>query len=77
MFKDLIEYMAKSLVNNPDEVRIEETEDAKGSILELHVAQEDLGKVIGKNGRTAKSMRAILSAASTRAGKQSLLKIVE
>ena len=77
MFKDLIEYMAKSLVNNPDDVRVEETEDAKGSILELHVAQEDLGKVIGKNGRTAKSMRALLSAASTRAGKQSLLKIVE
>ena len=77
MFKDLIEYMAKSLVDNPDEVRVEETEDAKDSILKLHVAQEDMGKVIGKNGRTAKSMRALLSAASTMAGKQSLLKIVE
>lgn len=77
MFKDLVEYMAKALVNRPDDVRVDETEDAKGSVLELHVAHDDLGKVIGKHGRTAKSMRAILSVASTRAGKQSLLKIAE
>ena len=77
MFKSLVEYIAKELVNNPDDVRIEETLDAKGSILKLHVAHSDLGKIIGKNGRTAKSLRAILSAASTKAGKHSLLKIVE
>jgi len=77
MFKNLVEYMAKSLVNKPEDVRVEETEDARGSVLELHVAHDDLGKVIGKNGRTARSMRAILSVASTRAGKQSLLKITE
>ena len=77
MFKNLVEYMAKSLVDSPEEVNVEETEDAKGSVLKLHVAREDMGKVIGKNGRTAKSMRALLSAASTMAGKQSLLKIVD
>ena len=77
MFKDLVEYIAKALVNNPEDVRVEETQDARGSVLELYVAHDDLGKIIGKNGRTAKSIRAILSAASTRAGKQSLLKIVD
>ncbi len=77
MLKDLVEYVAKSLVDTPDEVRVEEVEDDKGSILKLYVAQEDLGKVIGRNGKTAKSIRAILSAASTKAGTQTLLKIME
>jgi len=77
MLKDLVEYVAKSLVDAPDEVRVEEVQDDKGSILKLYVAQEDLGKIIGRNGRTAKSIRAILSAASTKAGTQTLLKIME
>lgn len=77
MSKELIEYIARSLVNHPDDVRVEEKADDRGSILELHVANDDLGRVIGKNGRTAKSIRAVLSAASTKAGKQTLLKIVE
>ena len=77
MLKDLVEYVAKSLVDIPDEVRVEEVEDDKGSILKLYVAQTDLGKIIGRNGKTAKSIRAILSAASTRAGTQTLLKIIE
>ncbi len=77
MSKELIEYIARSLVNHPDDVSVEERPDEKGSVLELHVANDDLGRVIGKNGRTAKSIRAVLSAASTKAGKQTLLKIVE
>ncbi len=77
MLKDLVEYVAKSLVDIPDEVRVEEVEDDKGSILKLYVAQTDLGKIIGRNGKTAKSIRAILSAASTKAGTQTLLKIME
>ena len=77
MLKDLVEYVAKSLVDMPDEVRVEEVEDDKGSILKLYVAQTDLGKIIGRNGKTAKSIRAILSAASTKAGTQTLLKIME
>ena len=77
MLKDLVEYVAKALVDMPDEVRVEEVEDDKGSILKLYVAQTDLGKIIGRNGKTAKSIRAILSAASTKAGTQTLLKIME
>lgn len=77
MLTDLVEHVAKSLVDRPDEVRVEEVQDDKGSILELYVAQEDLGRIIGRNGKTAKSIRAILSAASTRAGTQTLLKIME
>ena len=77
MLKDLVEYVAKSMVDMPDEVRVEEVEDDKGSILKLYVAQTDLGKVIGRNGKTAKSIRAILSAASSKAGTQTLLKIME
>ncbi len=77
MLKDLVEYVAKSLVDMPDEVRVEEVQDDKGSILKLYVAQTDLGKIIGRNGKTAKSIRAILSAASTKAGTQTLLKIME
>lgn len=77
MSKELVEYIARELVDNPDDVMVNEREDDRGSVLELHVAQEDLGKVIGKGGRTAKSIRAILSAASTRAGTQTLLKIIE
>lgn len=77
MLKDLVEYVAKSLVDMPNDVRVEEVEDDKGSILKLYVAQTDLGKIIGRNGKTAKSIRAILSAASTKAGTQTLLKIME
>ncbi|MBE9535663.1 MAG: KH domain-containing protein [Proteobacteria bacterium] len=77
MTKDLVEHVAKSLVDMPDEVRVEEVQDDKGCILQLYVAQADLGRIIGRNGKTAKSIRAILSAASTRAGTQTLLKIME
>lgn len=75
--KELVEYMARSLVDRPDEVEVIQTEDEQGAVLELKVSKEDLGKVIGRQGRIAKSMRAILSAASARAGKRFLLEIQE
>ncbi len=75
--KDLIEYIAKALVDNPDEVEVLEVEGSKTSVLELKVAKEDLGKVIGKQGRSARAMRTILSAASAKLKKRTVLEIVE
>jgi len=75
--KDLIEYIAKSLVDRPEEVSVTETEGEKTAIIELKVAKEDLGKVIGKMGRTARSMRTILNAAATKIGKRCVLEILE
>jgi len=75
--KELIEYIAKSLVDNPDEVSVAEVEGDTASVIELRVAKEDLGKVIGKQGRTARAIRTILSAASTRGQKRAVLEIVE
>ncbi|GAB6111161.1 KH domain-containing protein [Desulfomicrobium salsuginis] len=77
MLKDLIEFMAKSLVDNPDSVSVSEIEGEQTSVIELKVAKEDLGKVIGKQGRTARAMRTILGAASTKARKRSVLEILE
>ena len=75
--KELIEYIAKALVDNPDEVEVTEVEGSKTSVLELKVAKEDLGKVIGKQGRSARAMRTILSAASAKLKKRTVLEIVE
>ena len=75
--KELIEYIAKVLVDNPDEVRVTELEGRQTSVIELRVAKEDLGKVIGKQGRTARAMRTILGAASTKMKKRSVLEILE
>jgi predicted RNA-binding protein YlqC (UPF0109 family) len=75
--KDLIEYIAKALVDNPDEVSVAEVEGNQTSVLELKVAKEDLGKVIGKQGRTARAMRTILSAASAKVKKRTVLEILE
>ena len=75
--KDLIEYIAKVLVDKPDEVRVTELEGKQTSVIELRVAKEDLGKVIGKQGRTARAMRTILGAASTKIRKRSVLEILE
>lgn len=77
MLKEMIEYIAKSLVDNPDEVHVSEVEGEQTSVLELKVAKEDLGKVIGKQGRTARAMRTLLGAASTKAQKRSVLEILE
>jgi len=75
--KELIEYIAKVLVDNPDDVKVTELEGKQTSVIELRVAKEDLGKVIGKQGRTARAMRTILGAASTKLKKRSVLEILE
>jgi len=75
--KDLIEYIAKLLVDNPEEVSVTELEGEQTSVIELKVAKEDIGKVIGKQGRTARAMRTILSAASAKMKKRSILEILE
>jgi uncharacterized protein len=75
--KDLIAYIAKALVDKPEEVTVTEIEGEQTSVIELKVAKEDLGKVIGKQGRTARAMRTILSAASTKIKKRSVLEIIE
>jgi predicted RNA-binding protein YlqC (UPF0109 family) len=75
--KALIELMAKALVDKPDELSVRETDGEKTTIIELRVAQDDLGKVIGKQGRTARSMRTILNAAGTKLGKRCVLEILE
>lgn len=77
MLKELIEYIAKALVDSPDQVRVSEIEGEKTSVIELSVAKDDLGKVIGKQGRTARAMRTILSAASTKVRKRAVLEIIE
>jgi len=75
--KELIEFIAKALVDHPEQVRVSEVEGEKTSIIELSVAKDDLGKVIGKQGRTARSIRVILGAASANLGKRSVLEIIE
>ena len=75
--RELMEYIAKSLVDRPEEVIVTETEGEKTAIIGLKVAKEDLGKVIGKMGRTARSMRTILNAAATKIGKRYVLEILE
>ena len=77
MLKDLVEYIAKSLVDNPDAVQVKEIEGEQTSVIELKVAKEDFGKVIGKQGRTARAIRTILSAASTKVKKRAVLEIIE
>jgi predicted RNA-binding protein YlqC (UPF0109 family) len=75
--KELIEYIAKALVDNPDEVDVSEVSGEQTVVLELRVAKDDLGKVIGKQGRTVKAMRAILNAASSKLRKRADLEILE
>lgn len=75
--KDLIAYIAKALVDKPEDVQVSEIVGEQTSVIELRVAKEDLGKVIGKQGKTARAMRTILSAASTKLNKRSVLEIVE
>ena len=75
--KQLLELIARRLVDNPDQVVVTEVENGETQVLELRVAPEDLGKVIGKQGRTARSIRTILATAGTKAQKQIVLEIVE
>lgn len=74
---ELIEYIAKQLVDRPEEVRVEEFDEGSEMVIELEVAEEDLGKVIGKQGRTARAMRAVLSAAAAKQKKRYALEILE
>lgn len=73
----LITYIVQSLVDHPEEVRIQQIDSEKASIIELRVAPNDIGKVIGKNGRVAKSLRTLLSAASIKEDKNYTLEIVD
>jgi predicted RNA-binding protein YlqC (UPF0109 family) len=75
--KDLIKYIAEALVDDPEQVSVAEVEGNQTAVLELKVSKEDLGKVIGKQGRTARAMRTILSAASAKSKKRTVLEIVE
>ncbi len=75
--KTLIETMAKALVDKPDDVVVGEVEGEKTTVFELRVSESDLGKVIGKQGKTARAMRTILSAAGTKLGKRCVLEILE
>jgi hypothetical protein len=75
--KDLVQYLAKSLVTNPDAVEVKETQTDDASVFELKVAKEDLGRIIGKQGRTAKSIRTLLNAAASRGNRKVVLEIVE
>lgn len=75
--KELVEVIAKSLVDNPDEVVVSEKEDAKAIVVELHVAPSDMGKVIGKQGRIAKAIRAVVKAAASKIDKKVIVDIID
>jgi uncharacterized protein len=75
--KELVLFLAKHLVNHPEAVEVKETQGDATSILELRVAKEDIGRVIGKQGRTAKSIRTILNAAASRTNRKVVLEIIE
>ncbi len=75
--RNLVEVMAKALVDLPEQVNVAEVEGEQTTVIELRVAKEDLGKIIGKEGRTARSLRTILAAVSTKLKKRSVLEILE
>ena len=75
--KVLVEVIAKALVDNPDEVSVTETENEKAIVLELRVAQSDMGKVIGKQGRIAKAIRSVVKAAASKEDKKVIVEIVQ
>ena len=75
--KELVEYIAKSLVDSPEQVEVREAEGEQGAVLELSVSREDLGKIIGKQGRTARAIRTLLGAVSAKTKKRIVLEILE
>jgi len=75
--KELIEYIAKSLVDQPDAVKVTGVEGERTSVIELSVAKEDMGMIIGKQGRTATAMRTLLNAASMKQKKRTILEIID
>ena len=74
--KDIVEIIAKALVDHPEEVGVEEKDEERQTVFELHVAQDDMGKVIGKQGRIAKAMRTVVKAAATRENKRVTVEII-
>ncbi len=77
MYKDLVEYVARALVDNPDQVLVEAVDDDTTTTLRLRVASADLGRVIGKQGRTAKALRTLLHASAARSNRRAVLEILE
>lgn len=75
--KELVEVIAKALVDNPDQVKVTEREEDDATIVELSVAQEDMGKVIGKQGKIAKAIRAVVKAAGSRSDKKIIVDIID
>ena len=75
--KELVEMLAKHLVNRPEEVQVRETQGDTASVIELRVATEDLCRIIGKQGRTAKSIRTVVNAAASRVNRKVVLEIIE
>jgi len=75
--RELVEYIAKALVDDPASVRVSEVKGENVTVIELRVAQTDLGKVIGKQGRTARALRTILNANATKQGQRAVLEIIE
>ncbi len=77
MMRELVEYIAKALVEQPDEVQVSQVEGERSLIVELRVAPEDMGKVIGKQGRIAKAIRTVVKAAATKEGKMVHVEIID
>jgi predicted RNA-binding protein YlqC (UPF0109 family) len=75
--KELLEFLARELVDEPDAVEVTEIQDERGLLLQLRVAEEDMGKVIGRGGRTARAIRSVVRAAGTRAGVHASVEIVD
>jgi hypothetical protein len=75
--KELVQFLAQHLVSHPEAVEVKETQGETASVIELRVAKEDLGRIIGKQGRTAKSIRTILNAAASRTNRKVVLEIIE
>jgi uncharacterized protein len=77
MLKDLLEFMAQALVDDPDSVRVDAIETDTTIVLELNVAKDDVGKVIGKQGRIARALRTIVKASAVRDGKRAIIEIID
>jgi predicted RNA-binding protein YlqC (UPF0109 family) len=75
--KELLDFLARSLVDHPEQVRVEETQTSGGVVLRLSVAKEDVGKVIGKQGRIARALRTVVKASAVKDGKQATIEIVD
>jgi len=75
--KEILEFVVREIVDDPDAVEVTESHDDRGTLLSLHVAPDDMGKVIGRGGRTARALRAVIRAAGTRSGEHASVEIVD